>query len=626
MNENKKQEHKACAPCREAHQACDKGRPCGRCRHLDRTHLCRDPLPPLRKRGRPPKPKNQDSNTSPSGKYTPPPLHARIFPPPRPHAHLFPTTGIPFAHSSPAIPHYAPPPSSFASAQRTQASSTPFPNVPSSSFVPPSFSLVEDQTRQQRLFSSPSSSPEFVSEETEEASPAQLLPAQFCHRCGVEFVLQEAVFCMSCGLKRALFHRYGSANDPNGSPTKKRKHDAVTTATAASTQSYNNNHNNVNNSKHVKGAESEDSPPSQPTTSSPSSSSPSSSSPCFSSSPLSFTSSELDIFDHPFTTISSSSPSPTSSKNGTFKLWLPPMAANTRKPSIASIPYFSKAHLLECYVDNELTEPWALMRPFALDAEGGSIVAVNSAFLKTYGYSQNELLGRCFRLLVPEELFEIMELMYERMMTQLGVVSNCQVLSHDTCPMTTKDGTWLMSHSLCRCYYGPDGGLMCIAVQMKSAVPVQRGVAVEWAKHASIESWKVAPQTAVALPKDVRFHEGTFFPAAPLSSLVMKEGAPVDVNTVHSSAIQPYSSSAMQHPTSPSFFSTVDFSSTTYLDLLTSPAFDGGGSSCWSDGSSHVSPSSSSASSSVDRFSLLDESLCEPSPTNTRRNSFSYPL
>ncbi|KAL6065182.1 hypothetical protein QOT17_010377 [Balamuthia mandrillaris] len=299
------------------------------------------------------------------------------------------------------------------------------------------------------------------------------------------------------------------------------------------------------------------------------------------------------------------------------------MAANTRKPGYAAVPYFSKAHLLECFVDNQLTEPWALIRPFAFDSTGGSIVAVNSAFVKMFGYSQRELLGRSFRRLIPEELFEITEMMYDKMLAEFRNMRNCQVLSHDTCTITAKDGRWLMSQAVGTFYFGAEGGgPICISVQMKSAIPVQKSVAIEWSKQAGIDSLRVAPQSTLALPKDVRFHEGSFFSSAPVTSLstVTEFPVPSSSSSLHSStSIKPYSSSSSSNLLFSPLLSTTETSSnspsscasshttTPFLDLLATPTID------WLDAPSSSSSSLSSSSQEQERFSQECASLCEPS-------------
>ncbi|KAL6065183.1 hypothetical protein QOT17_010378 [Balamuthia mandrillaris] len=280
---------KACAPCREAHQACDKGRPCGRCRHLNRTHLCRDPRPPLRRRGRPTKDKNDNHlhhSTTPllaaTHHHLQPTLSRVSQPYPFP-TNLLPSTAhsplrAPLPPSQPPSSPYRFPPSSISSASNgTFSSSSPS----SSSAIP----LSEPPQH----FAS-SLSPSSVVMEREKAAEGREAPllALYCHRCGVEFLHREASFCMSCGLKRSVLPSFGNNDEGNynhhqngtpassydvagsESPTKKRKHQVTVTRTATTFTKNHNKNNYSSNVYNMLGTESEDSSTSHPNTSSPS--------------------------------------------------------------------------------------------------------------------------------------------------------------------------------------------------------------------------------------------------------------------------------------------------------------------------------------------------------------------
>ncbi|KAL6065184.1 hypothetical protein QOT17_010379 [Balamuthia mandrillaris] len=563
MNDKDKQQEppKACAPCREAHQACDKGRPCGRCRHLNRTHLCRDPRPPLRKRGRPSK---QASAVTASGPLQPSPAPAPLSSVSSPAPRACPkvvTCTIPI--------HHPPPPSS---------------SIPSSSPA-----------------SSPSSPAITPEEEPLSAAP-------YCHRCGAEFVRPEIAFCKECGLRRGLHSTEYHSPPSVGSPPKKRRRSNEATITQQRRQTSN-------------GEESEDS-----ATAASSSGS---------SSPLTQACSEFDTLALPVDSFSSSfsspssccccpsssfaplpcapsSSSPLSNKNGIIKLWLTPViTTNTKKPgcSTSIAHHLSPAHMLECFVDNQLTEPWALIRPFVFGSEGSSVVAVNSAFLKISGYTQHELLGRNFRSLIPEELLEATELRISKMRTEWADMHNCQMTSRDPCTIAAKDGTWVMSHALATFYFGAEGGNpLFIAIKMKNAIPVHKSIAIEWSRQAdSLEpssARRVSPRKAVALPRDVRFHEGSFFPAAPVTSL-----AKVMAEKEAEENFPPASASSLLDPLS-------TYSTTSFLDLLTSATVDYG-SGAWLDAPLPF-PASSSCASSIDRYSQQDccPLVCEPSYFN----------
>ncbi|KAL6065181.1 hypothetical protein QOT17_010376 [Balamuthia mandrillaris] len=324
---------KACAPCREAHQACDKGRPCGRCRHLKRTHLCRDP--PFRKRGRPIKNKNDKQNSMDPAKSvlnTPKAQRSRLASRLQPYPALLPA----------AVPR--PHPSLASSAQSSSPSSLP---------------LFEEEAIQNLVSSSTFFFDDEEEEEEEEGGGPPALLAQYCYRCGVEFVHADAAFCMACGLKRGHFLTH---NDFSG-------RQEVTTRNTNAVDDY--------------------SPAAQQNTSSPPfssgfySSSPSSTDPELMTPPL-------DLFSSSYATsasssASASSPSSSSSNRGVITLWLPPIITNPRK---ALIPHIPTAHVMACFVDSRMKGPWVLVRPFALEASGNSIIAVNLAFSKLYGYSQ----------------------------------------------------------------------------------------------------------------------------------------------------------------------------------------------------------------------------------------------
>ncbi|KAL6040233.1 hypothetical protein QOT17_025475 [Balamuthia mandrillaris] len=269
------------------------------------------------------------------------------------------------------------------------------------------------------------------------------------------------------------------------------------------------------------------------------------------------------------------------------------------------MPYFSKAHLLECFVDNQLVEPWALLRPLAFDSNGGNVVALNSAFLKLSGYSQRELLGRSSRCLAPEELLEDMELMYDELMGEWGNMRDCQITLRDTCTIATKDGTWLMCHTTATAYFDVEegGGPLCFSVQVKTAVPVQKSVAIEQSKQSlGTKPWRVAPRSLVPLPKDVRFHDGSVFAVAPLTSLSAME----EYSSPCTSSSSP-SDSVNRFASPPSF--------STDLGCLTADAIDCEGSSSFrSDGSSSSPPSHSSA---IDPYPQERAPRREPSSFNS---------
>ncbi|KAL6065186.1 hypothetical protein QOT17_010381 [Balamuthia mandrillaris] len=489
---------KACVPCRAAHQACDRGRPCGRCRHLKRVHLCKDPPPPFCKR------------------------------------------------------------------------------------VPPAF--LQQQQQQARC----------ESKKEEEAA----CPATLSHDSSPSSA-PSLPFIVPCAL--ALY-------PADGSPPKKRKNYGEP-----------NHHHSYNDNTR----ESADSPPSQSPNRSFSSSSLSSSASGRSTSLLDTACLDFDLLALPLNSFSSSStassssssalsslcsspiapsfssassacPSPAppalstndhnnhnhnndhnnNSSTKILKLWLPPINIGNS--------LLSKAHRLECVVDNQLREPWVLIRPTALESCRGSIVAVNSTFLKLSGYSQSEILGQSLGLIVPEELLQIMDLTFSMALAQWGDISDGRVMSRNISGMTTKGGTWLMTQSQSTFHFDSAGELLCVAVQLVSAIPVQRD-AIDWSKQAGMESWQKSPDSPVTLPKDARFHDGSFFASAPLTSVSVLEefsstfSPPSSIKPSPPSSSSSFSSSSAHPASSPATVPTPDAlsrdSSATSLDLLLPSAY-----------------------------------------------------
>ncbi|KAL6065185.1 hypothetical protein QOT17_010380 [Balamuthia mandrillaris] len=595
---------KACAPCRNAHQSCDKKRPCGRCCRLHRTHLCRDPPPPFFRQRAGGQAKDDGGGGLPlsisfaqNACALSPRTQQRVAPPSRPNA----------------ATRTVPPSSSSFSSSASSAAMSSFrycAHAPSSAYAsgssPCSFASASGCSSS----STPSDSFSFVPM----GKAAQPPPRVYSFT----------------SLSSTSFRPHD-----NGQPSRKRKHAATTHGNTNALRAGNESPSFASSSYSSSASSSSsfsleaaaclDSEqlalPSDAFLSSTASS-------CVSSSLLSLQGN------------SSSASSASSTTNTFIRLWLSPITINPRRLRYSPMMYLSTAHPLECCVDDQLTEPWVMIRPFAIDSVGSSIIAVNSAFMTMYGYSQRDLLGLCFSSLIPDETIGALQRAYSKRMTQWSELRNCQLSVQDTCTIIARDGTWLMSHTDSTFYFGPDGGLLFIALRMKNTNAVQRNLAIQWGRQERTVTWKMSLRSVVALPRDVRFHEGSFFPTAPVASVEDVTGGPAC-----SSAI-PYSSTQekqMPLPPSPSIISTSDCSTDALLDMLSAPTVDcrysssrldshasSSSSSCSFSSpippspppASFTSPSFSSSAVSMEPFSRDSAPLCEP----VSQHSSSYPL